>query len=691
MGRRRFGALVVAAGLVAAACSGSDAGDDRTADSVVATSPSEGDDVATTDAEPPETSTADTAAPDTDPPATDPPSTAGDDPPVDGVADWTVLVYVMGDNDLEPFAVLDLLEMAEVSDTDRLNIVALTDRHPAYTLDDDPFGDFTDTKFLEVRGGDVTEFGEFGELNVGAPETLAAFIETGITSYPAEHYGVVLWNHGAGWPGMGPDETDGNDILDLADIDQGFTDGLLAAGIESVDLVGFDACLMASYEVASVMADHADYMIASEELEPGHGWNYAALDVIAQNPEASPAEVGQAIIDGFAAQAVEAGTDEEITLSLVDLGAMDELTGALAALADPLMAEPQVAAPLLARAQADAPKYGSNPDPSIDSHHVDLGRVVETLGGLDPVLAEPAGSVLDVIGSMVVSTTAGPATQDATGLSIYFPPYADVFRQGYLNLAGVEVWPDLLTSFYTAGQALPEEQQADFVPTGELAEGEAEYFFDEDGLNIFGFFDLAAADNIVEAEIFYGVLDENDGSIIYIGEEPGEVATDGSGLAAAIYDLTVLTISDGIDTDYAYLDLEFDEESGVVTIDVPLWYLAPEDIGTDALPQDVVLSLVLDLDFNILSEVYYRIDPDGTAGELSADPNGLIFPVVLNEYPDGSLEWLTLSEQGLFANLPDLQYDLEPLEPGTGLYAELVIRDYGGNTSSVSMFDLVPG
>ena len=63
---------------------------------------------------------------------------------------------------------------------------------------------------------------------------------------------------------------------------------------------------------------------------------------------------------------------------------------------------------------------------------------------------------------------------------------------------------------------------------------------------------------------------------------------------------------------------------------------------------------------------------------------------MLNEYPDGTQEWLTLSEQGLWANLPDLQYDLEPLDSGTGLYAELVLYDYGGNTDSVSMFDFVP-
>lgn len=681
-------AVAAACSLTAAACGGGsqDGEDDRSLDSVV--SP--------VDSIPVDTDPVDEPAPEPEPEPVEPvPDVPVEEPveevPLEGVADWTVLVYVMGDNDLEPFAVQDLLEMSSVNANERVNVVALADRHPEYTLDDDPLGDFAGTQIFQVSPEGLTPLGDETELNVGSPDTLAGFIETGIGQFPAEQYSVILWNHGAGWPGMGPDETDGNDILDLADINRGFEQGLAAAGVDSIDLVGFDACLMASYEVASVMSEHADLMIASQELEPGHGWNYAALEALAQNPDSTATELGQTIIDGFAAQAEEAGTNEDITLSLVDLTKMDELEAQLRNLAEPLMADPAVSAPTLGRAQADALKFGANPDPSIDSYHVDLGNVATSLGSRDPFLSETARSVVAAIDDMVVSTTSGPATTSATGLSIYFPPYADVFRQGYLNLEGVEVWPDLLTSFFTAGQAIPEAEQPAFLPTEGRVDGEGEYFFDEDGLNLFGTFDLAAEGNIVEAEIIYGVLDETDGSTIFIGEEPAEVSDDGSGLAGAIYDLTVLTISDGEDTDFAYLDLNIDRESEIVTIDVPLWYVPPEEFETDDLPHDVVLSLVLDLDFNILSEVYYSINPDGTVGELNADPNGLIYPVVLNEYPDGTLEWLTLSERGLFASLPELQYNVEPLDPGTGLYAELVIRDFGGNTASVSMFDLVPG
>jgi hypothetical protein len=667
--------MFVVVAVVAAACGGGTAEDQRAAD--LADESVGSDDLATEqDIEAtPATESGAEAETETDAEA------AGD------LADWTVLVYIMGDNDLEPYAVQDLLEMSQVSPSDRVNVLALADRHPEYTLEQDPLGDFETTRLFRITADGLVSDPEEAEVNVGDPDVLAAFIEEGITTLPAERYAVILWNHGAGWPGMGPDETDGNDILDLADINQGFEQGLAAAGVEQIDLVGFDACLMASYEVASVMDDHARLMLASAELEPGHGWNYTALEALSADPGLSAEDLGRNIIDGFAQQAADSGTSEEITLSLVDLDRFGELEVALGSLADPLMAEPTLAGPLLAQAQAGALKFGANPDPSLDSYHVDLGQVARLLGDGDAALAEPAAAVTSLLDEMVVASVDGAATRGATGLSIYFPPFVDVFRQGYLNLQGVNVWPDLLTSYYTAGQAIPEQEQVQFTNEN----GQGDYFFDEDGLNLFGVFDTVAQNNVVEAEIVYGVLDENDGSIIYIGEEPGEVTTDGSGIAAAIYDLTVLTISDGEDTDFAYLDLAIDREAGVVTIDVPLWYVPPEEFETDDLPHDVVLNLVLDLDFNVLSETYYEIDAEGTAGQLNADPNGLIYPVLLNEYPDGTSEWITISERGLFADLPSLQYDLEPLDPGTGLYAELVLRDFGGNTTSVSMFDTIPG
>ena len=90
----------------------------------------------------------------------------------------------------------------------------------------------------------------------------------------------------------------------------------------------------------------------------------------------------------------------------------------------------------------------------------------------------------------VITRVDGPATRAATGLSIYFPVFERHFSQGYLYLPEVRTWPDVLTAYYGAGAAIPADERASFVEET----GGAEYFFDEDGLNIFGYFDLAATD-----------------------------------------------------------------------------------------------------------------------------------------------------------------------------------------------------
>jgi hypothetical protein len=299
---------------------------------------------------------------------------------------------------------------------------------------------------------------------------------------------------------------------------------------------------------------------------------------------------------------------------------------------------------------------------------VDLGILVSEIGVQALNVSDQADSVIRAINDSVVHTVAGAATRGATGLSIYFPPEAQWFSQDYTGLDAMGGWNGFLDAYYAGGAAIPVEEQPQFVSD------EAEIFFDEDGLNIAGQFDLAAEGNITTASIDYGVV-EADGSVTFIGTEPAEVADDGSGLALGIFDLTVLTVSDGVDTSYAYLD-------------VPMAYYPP---GSDDGYGDVLLSLVFDIEGNLLSETYYVYDDVlGTYGELTADPEGLIVPTLLFVGADGSFEWVPSSDVGLYADLPALTYDLEDLPSGTELYVELTVTDFGGNSDFVSGYVTIP-
>lgn len=597
--------------------------------------------------------------------------------PVSG--SWTVLTYSIADTNLEPFMMTDLEELGQVGTQEGLNVVALVDRSDEYT--DVPvlgLPNWDGAKLIEIGEGEATELDDLGDINTGDPQLLADFIATGIEQYPAEHYALIISDHGASWPGVGADGSFDNDTLSLAEIDSAITDGLDGSGVDKLDLLGFDACLMATYEVASALAPVADRLVASQELEPGHGWDYTALNEIADDGTATVDEFGSAIIDGFKSQAGVEGTDAGITLSLVDLSQMDAITAALNEFTEVLVDRAEGIGPTVGRTLASTLGFGQSPDPDQDTWMTDLAIFTSEIGVNLLFASDAADDLTRAINDAVLDRVDGQATQGATGLSIYFPPTVEYFDDDYRQLDNLGGWMDFLTAYYGVGQDIPDDPVLD---------GGATISFGPDGATIVGTFGEDTADNLSEAFIRYGVV-EGDGSITFLGEEDAELSDDGSGTASGTYALNYLTLSDGIDTTSAYLSLFGDRDSGVVTANVPLAYYSPdgEDNG------ELLLSAVIDTDSGeTLGATYYVFDDEtGTYGEFTAEPDWIVVPIVLNVLEDGTEEWLLTSDVGLYADVDSLIYDLPQLPSGTQLYLELVVVDYGGNTDSVSGIVTVP-
>ncbi len=592
---------------------------------------------------------------------------------------WTVLVYQIADNNLEPFALQDLQEMASVGSNENLDLVVMSDRSEGEATGGVLNIDEWDTaKTFEVGQDELTEVSDSGEADMADPATLAEFVATGFEDHPADNHAVVLWDHGAGWPGMGPDESSG-DLLTLPEIQQGLTDGMATAGVDKLDLVGFDACLMATYEVGQAMAPLADYMLASQETEPGIGWDWSAFDELSDGG-ADAVALGQRVLADYQAFADSQDQGDDITLSLTDLGQLDAVETDLATMTSAVAGDIDSYAGVIGQERTQNLSFGRSPDPTQDTGLTDLGQLSERLGGADETIAAAAGDVSASLDAAVVDSVAGPAREGASGLSVYFPETSEQLSPDYVAVED-DTWAPLLDAYYTAGDNIPEDEVVAF---DESTSGE--YFFDENGLTISGTFASGNADNLSEAVIYYG-LPQDDGSIVYVGEEPGTIYDDGT--ADATFDLTTLTISDGQDTVDAYIDLGYDAESDTFTIDVPLQYAPPEVTSEDEY-QDLTLSLVLDPDFNILSETYYEFQEGGTMGEFTADPDGVVFPLVQLQGADGTLEYVPNGEVGLFADLPSLVYEFAPLPSGTPLHVDLTVYDFGGNAATVSADDVVP-
>lgn len=101
------------------------------------------------------------------------------------------------------------------------------------------------------------------------------------------------------------------------------------------DLIGFDACLLGSWEVASSLDQHARYLLASEELEPGHGWDHSAVAVLQGGVDAEA--LGSALMEGFAQQARDEGTFARVTLALTRLDRIAQVSQALLTLTDAII------------------------------------------------------------------------------------------------------------------------------------------------------------------------------------------------------------------------------------------------------------------------------------------------------------------------------------------------------------------
>ena len=251
---------------------------------------------------------------------------------------WTVLVYMAADNNLEPYAIEDVIEMSSAKPGENLRFVVQIDRHKGYSAKAlSSAGDFTTTKRLVIETGkdgkrSILTVADLGETDTADPKHLIEFIKWGVGTYPSDHTALILWNHGQAWRGFGGDEDDakaGTDTetwLSTANLKKALEDGLKATKLKAFDIVGFDACLMASLTTMGVVQNVATYLVASEDLEPAHGWNYKSFEAVVNNPALSPALVGEALLQGFANQAKDNKKGSSITLALLDVSKFSRWT-----------------------------------------------------------------------------------------------------------------------------------------------------------------------------------------------------------------------------------------------------------------------------------------------------------------------------------------------------------------------------
>lgn len=383
---------------------------------------------------------------------------------------WTVMVYVAADNDIEYDSIDIATAMVSVSDA-RLSVVVQADRFGAHDDTVFPGADaYQGTRRFVIADGAFSLLDDLGAIDATDPQTLTDFESWAMNAYPADHYALVLWDHGGAWQGAMSDEHHGRQLMPALDLANAIGDGL-PTGV-TLDLLGFDTCLLANVDVLQGVASFARIIVASEEEQYG-SWDYAAFfHAIVDAPAATPLSVARAIVDSQPAQE-EANGDPAYTLAAIDGARFTSLvTPHLASFGTALeaaMADPRLAREIV-RARGAADGFGRAPTEDI-FEVIDLGQFARRLASTQAIagtsLATEAVGVLDAIDQTVVHHVAGAAHAGAFGLSIYLPAAdADTnYTAEQVPFPEGATWPAFVSAYAqrAANAGAPQISDAAFV------------------------------------------------------------------------------------------------------------------------------------------------------------------------------------------------------------------------------------
>ncbi|MFW5741718.1 MAG: clostripain-related cysteine peptidase [Spirochaetota bacterium] len=357
-------------------------------------------------------------------------------------AEWVIVVYMSGDNELEAQAIEDLNEMEAAGlRGSGVTVVALVDRGEGHDASN---GDWTGTRLYEVAddpdGVDasivsvplavpslgIDPSGPDVELDMADPQTLSLLLAFVRDTYAPEHTALVIWGHGSGYrsddpsarsPAVGVsratsyDDASGGDALYTAELARAIS----GAGLE---LVGFDTCFGASLEVAYELRDEAGLMVASQSLEPADGWEYDDLLARFASGPRTAASLADAITTSYAT--IYAGV-AGASISATRLDRIDAVMRALdefARVAHAHAADAEERDALRATLFYEAEDFYTTPgDLAIDV--ADAARVVTDRHGYAGAQAAGLAGAVD---AAVVSSWSGSAHPRANGISVHLIP-----------------------------------------------------------------------------------------------------------------------------------------------------------------------------------------------------------------------------------------------------------------------------
>ncbi len=550
--------------------------------------------------------------------------------------------------------------------------------------------DVQDEEFGNETGSDAYLYQADG-AHMGDESSLKLFLDylrDGYVNFDQSF--LAFWDHGNSYRGFGNDTNFYGDALSLDEISSAFR----SSQPGSFDLIGFDACLMASVEVAKVIAPHADYMIASEAVEPGHGWLWSTVvQLYAQ--EDSIVDAGKGMVDNFV-QDVHLYESTGKTLSLLDLSLYDDLVAALnpvlSAYGEQLLYNQGYSNSLIL-GSTRAQSYGvSERDGSRGS--IDLKHFAQLLAeNLTDTEINPALSELrETLDRFVVHSNHDGSRPDSYGIAIDAPENAGAEYSAYKIS---DAWLDFQSAYI-------DFLLSDTEPPEVIGE-----YTDSDGT-----FATVYDENLARVTTLYGFVEPvefEDGSLedyfMVVAEEPAYPVTDDLFLAST-WDQLWFTVEYDPEEDTAWIPafltdgFELDsQEYKVYTVEID-YYQADKDYSGYELPYDfATMTLIVDESWEVVAyyiETYKLLfsGPDDEEGEVQFDKVTLkitqgdavqFWNLGLNLHDAANDVWFAASDIVTFVQEPVFYLEFLEFEDESGelidYYYALWAEDASGNAT----------
>ncbi len=374
--------------------------------------------------------------------------------------EWTIMVYIGADNNLSAFVNSDIDEMETVGSDNNVHIITQIDGNASYGGYDDYLGNWATVRRYYVQspnsvGGQIDQgfIEDLGELNSADTGVVVDFFEWGVNNFPANRYCFILWNHGGSWTlarllSSDPpykmiisDDTNGGQ-LSFAErtVEYIMRQAYIKAG-KPIDILGFDACLVANLENEYEVLMYADHLVHSEESIPGNGYAYTFIDSFVNHPTYTNDTLATMMVQSYSGEYPT--TDATLSNVRLDRSHIDLILAVDKFAVELIQAGGKTNADILAARTAS--QFNNSGYAFYDQDQIDLYEFADQIDARD---IGGAGSELDLAAQAVKDAIGYPphidgrplwyewqyANPEAHGIMIYYPDDAPLSSPPYSDL-----------------------------------------------------------------------------------------------------------------------------------------------------------------------------------------------------------------------------------------------------------------